>query len=126
MYEDEFDDAYYDQPTKDDRMWAMICHLSALSGFIGIPLGNIIGPLVIWLVKRDESPFIDAHGKEALNFQTSMTIYVIVSFFLMIVLIGFVILPVLYVVGLVFVIVAAIKANDGQYFRYPITIRFLK
>jgi uncharacterized Tic20 family protein len=126
MYEDEFDDAYYDMPRRDDRMWAMICHLSALCGFIGVPFGHILGPLVVWLMKRDESPFIDAHGKEALNFQMSMTIYLIIAAFFSLFLIGIPFLIGLIIAGVVFVVVAGVKANDGFYYKYPITIRFLK
>lgn len=125
MYEEEFDEAYYDMPSRDARMWAMICHLSALSGLIGVPFGHILGPLIVWLMKRDESRFIDAHGREALNFQTSMTIYGIIAGILCVILIGIPILLGLIIANLVFVIVAAVKANDGDYYRYPITIRFL-
>jgi len=115
-----------DVPDKDTRMWAMLCHLSALCGFIGIPFGNVWGPLIIWLIKREESPYIDAHGKEALNFQISVSIYGVVAGILIIVLIGLPILLALMVADVVFIIKAAVKANDGQSYRYPLTIRFLK
>jgi uncharacterized protein len=123
MYDEPYD---LDVPTRDERMWAMLCHLSALLGFTVIPFGHILGPLVIWLMKRDESRYLDYHGKEALNFQTSMTIYIIVAAILMFAVIGLLILPVLYVAGFILTIVAAIKANDGAYYRYPLTIRLLK
>lgn len=115
-----------DAQNKDAQMWAMICHLSALCGFIGIPLGNILGPLIIWLIKKEGAPFVDEHGKEALNFQISMTIYVIVAILLTFILIGLPILLGLLVADLVFLIIAALKANKGESYRYPITIRFLK
>jgi len=111
---------------KDTRMWGMFCHLSALCGFIGIPLGSVLGPLIIWLIKREEHPFIDAQGKEALNFQISMVIYGAVSALLIFVLIGFLLLFALLVLDVVCTIMAAVKANDGVSFRYPLTIRFLK
>ncbi|MCZ6614565.1 MAG: DUF4870 domain-containing protein [Chloroflexi bacterium] len=103
----------------------MLCHLSTFSGWF-IPLGNILGPLIIWLMKREESPFIDAHGKEALNWQISATIYFIVSFALAFVLIGFVLLPALLVFDIIIVIIATVRANSGQAYRYPLTIRFIK
>ena len=112
-------------PEKQERTWAMLCHLSIFSGHF-IPLGNIIAPLVIWLVKKEESPFVDYHGKESLNFQISLTIYFIVAAVLAIVLIGFVILAVLWVFGIIVVIIAGLKANEGQYYRYPLTMRFIK
>ncbi|MEO0794312.1 MAG: DUF4870 domain-containing protein [Verrucomicrobiota bacterium] len=111
---------------KDQNMWAMICHLSALAGLIGIPFGNILGPLIIWLIKKDEMPSIDAHGREALNFQLSMTIYGVIAGVLVLVFIGVLLLAVLVVVNLVFVIIAGIKANEGELYRYPMTIQFFK
>ena len=111
----------------------MLCHLSALLGFFIPAAGHVLGPLLVWLLKRDESPEIDAHGKESLNFQISMFIYTaalgVVCFILMFVLIGFLLIPlfaVLYVLDIVFVIIASIKANDGQLYRYPMTIRLIK
>jgi uncharacterized Tic20 family protein len=112
--------------TRDDRTWAMIAHLSALVGYAVVPFGNIIAPLIIWLVKKDRSWFIDDQAKEALNFQISVTIYAIISAFLIIVLIGFVLLGILYVLGIILSIIAAIKANDGLQYRYPLTIRLIK
>ena len=108
------------------RTWSAFCHASALLGvFLHFP-GHVLAPLIVWLLKRDESPEIDAHGKEALNFQISMLIYNIVAGVFCLVLIGFLILPVLWVLNAVFVIIAAIKAGDGELYRYPLTIRFLQ
>ena len=110
---------------KDQNMWAMFCHLSALVGFI-IPFGNIIGPLVIWMMKKDTYPLVDDQGKESLNFQISMTIYYIVAAILIIVLIGIVLLIGLGLFSLIMIIVAMVKANSGEKYRYPMTIRFVK
>ena len=108
------------------RTWTAFCHASALLGvFIHFP-GHVLAPLIVWLLKRDESPEIDAHGKEALNFQISMLIYNIVAAVFCLVLIGFLLLPILWVLNAVFVIIAAIKASDGEFYRYPMTIRFLQ
>ena len=108
------------------RTWSAACHASALLGvFVHFP-GHLIPPLVVWLAKRDESPEIDAHGKEAVNFQLSMLIYNLIAAVFCLVLIGFLILPILWVLNAVFSIIAAIKASDGELYRYPLTIRFLQ
>lgn len=108
------------------RTWSAACHASALLGvFLHFP-GHLIPPLVVWLAKRDESPEIDAHGKEAVNFQLSMLIYNLVAAVFCIILIGFVFLAVLWVLNAILSIVAAIKASDGELYRYPITIRFIQ
>jgi uncharacterized protein len=118
------------------RTWEVMCHLAALSMFIGVPFGNILGPLLVWLLKRSDSPSIDEHGKEALNFQISLSLYLLVltvmTISLMFILIGFLLLPVLIaamvigpVIDVIFVVVAAIKASSGEFYRYPCTIRFI-
>ena len=104
----------------------MLCHASALSGIFLHVVGHIFGPLIVWLLKRNESPEIDAHGKESLNFQLSMLIYNVIAGILVIVLIGIPLLILLYVLNIVFVIVASIQAGDGKLYRYPMAIRFIK
>ena len=112
--------------TKDAKMWAMLCHLAALAGYIGIPFGNILGPLIVWLIKKDEFTFVDDQGKEALNFQISMTIYAIVSSVLICIGVGIFLLIAVGIVNLIFIIIAAIKANAGVAYRYPLCIRLVK
>ena len=108
------------------RTWCALCHASALLGvFLHFP-GHVLAPLAVWLMKRDESPEIDAHGKEALNFQISMLIYNAVAAVFCLVLIGFLLLPLLWILNAIFVIVAAIQASDGKFYRYPMTIRFIQ
>lgn len=114
------------------RTWCMLAHLSALAGLI-VPMGNIIAPLVVWLLKRDQSPEIDAHGKESVNFQISMFIYIaalsVITFILIFIIIGFLLIPVIAIlclVDVVFVIIASIKANEGAMYRYPLTLRLVK
>ncbi|MGB5757086.1 MAG: DUF4870 domain-containing protein, partial [Acidimicrobiales bacterium] len=104
--------------TSDDRSMAMLIHLLSL-------VAGFIGPLIVWLIKRDQSAFIDYHGKEALNFQISMFIYWIVALLAMIILIGFLLIPVLLVLQLLFPILAAVAANKGEYYRYPLSIRLI-
>ena len=113
------------KPSKDERTWAMLCHISTFSGVI-IPLGNIVAPLIIWLIKKDESSLVEDQGREVLNFQISMTIYTIISALLCLILIGVIFLLILVIFGLVVTIIAAINANDGKPYRYPMTMRFIK
>ena len=107
------------------RTWNVLCHASALLGVFFHFLGHIFGPLIVWLVKRGESPEIDAHGKESLNFQLSMLIYDVVAGILCVILIGIPILILLWLANTVLVIVASLKASEGKFYRYPFTIRFL-
>ena len=111
---------------KKANMWAMFCLLSALSIYVGIPLGNIVAPLVIWLIRRDEFPFADEQGKELVNFQISMTLYGIIAGLLCFILIGFVLLPALLVANIILIIIATIRANRGEGYRYPWTMRLIK
>jgi uncharacterized Tic20 family protein len=113
------------QTQPENRTWEILCHITALAGFIGLPLANIIAPLVIWLLKKQESPSVDAHGKESVNFQISMTIYTILAGLSCFVLIGVVLLPAVLIANLVLIIIASIKASNGQFYRYPLTIRFI-
>ena len=108
----------------DERMWAMFCHLSALVGYV-FPFGNIIAPLIIWVLKKDEFPLVNDQGKEAINFQISMTIYIIAAIILIILVIGIPLLILLGLFDLLMIIIASIKANEGTEYRYPLTIRFL-
>ena len=109
---------------RDERMWAMFCHLSGLAGFI-FPFGNIIAPLVIWLMKKEEYPLVNDQGKESINFQISMTIYIIASIILIFLVIGIPLLIILGIFSLIVVIIAAIKANEGEKYRYPFTLRLI-
>ncbi len=118
------------------RTWATVCHLAAFLAFIGIPFGNILGPLVVWLIKRNDHPFVDDQGREAVNFQITVFLYAIV---LVVVLIAaaaieatalfFVLIALGIVVGIFFIaapIVAAIRSNRGVRYRYPATLRLLR
>ena len=103
----------------------MLCHLLALAGYV-VPFGNILGPLIIWQMKKDQYPFADDQGKESVNFQISVSIYAIVSTILFIVVIGVPLLIAVGIFGLVEIILASIKANQGIPWRYPLSIRFVK
>jgi len=117
--------------SKDARMWAMFCHLGGLAGIVIPVVGNIVTPLVIWQIKKDDFPFVDEQGKEAVNFQISMSLYALIgSLACLMTCVGAVLIPFLigaiYIIDLVFLLIAAVKANNGHHYRYPLTIRFIK
>ena len=113
------------QPTKDEKTWAMLCHFSSFAGLI-FPFGNFLAPLIIWLIKKEEMPFVEDQGKEVLNFQISMTIYLLISGILCFILIGIPFVIGLGIFNVIITIIAAIKANDGESYRYPINLRLIK
>lgn len=109
---------------EEEKTFSMLCHLAALSGII-IPFGHIIGPLVIWLIKKDQYPEVDRQGKAALNFQISVTIYMAIAGILVLLLIGFLLLAVLGVFAVVLTIIAAVKSSNAERFEYPFTISII-
>ena len=111
----------------DEKTWALIAHLSPLSGYvIPIPFVNIIAPLLIWKIKGDGMPFVADQAKEALNFNITVFIAALICIPLMFVLIGFFLLGILVVAALILMIVAALKANKGEAYRYPFVLRLVK
>lgn len=117
---------------KDIRLWSMLCHLGALAGLFIPSLGAVAGPLVFWLIKRNDHPDIDRNGKESLNFQLSILIYTwalgVIGIATTFILIGFVFLFLAFcigIAGLIFAIVAAVKVSNGESYRYPFTLRLL-
>lgn len=112
-------------PEKEERTWALAAHLSAYAGHL-VPFGHILGPLIIWLIKRDSSDFVEDQAKEALNAQISVTIYAAVAFLLCFVLIGIPLLFALWLADVILIIVAAVNANDGTRYRYPLIFRLVK
>jgi len=120
----------------DQRQWAMFAHLSAIAGAVltsGIGgWGTFLGPLIIWLVKKDTMPFVDDQAKEALNFNITVAIVFFALWVLVFVTLGIgllIAIPAWFIIGiawLVFTIIAAIKANDGVAYRYPFTMRLVK
>lgn len=110
---------------KDERMWGMLCHLSALAGCI-IPFGNVIGPLIVYSMKKDEYAFVADQGKESLNFQISILIYLAISGLAVLLLVGILLLIIVGLAALILTVIASVRANDGEYYRYPLTIQFIK
>jgi uncharacterized Tic20 family protein len=111
--------------TGEDKTMGMLCHLLALCGYI-IPFGNILGPLIIWLVKKEESAFVNDQGKEAINFQITVMIAIIICVPLMFICIG---IPLAIIVGigsLVLTIIATVNASGGTWYRYPFALRLIK
>ena len=111
---------------REARKWAMICHLISLVGLLGNGIGFVLGPLIVWLLKKEEHPFIDDQGKEAVNFQITMLIAACICGILSLVVIGIFLVAVVALIMIILPIIAAIKANDGVEYRYPISIRFIK
>ncbi len=111
--------------TADERQMGMIMHLSQLVNVLFFPIG-IVAPIVIWQTQKDKMPALDEHGKMVTNWMISMTIYMVVSIVLMFVLIGFLTILAVAIMGIVFPIVGGIKANNGELWSYPMTIKFLK
>lgn len=111
--------------SQEDRNWGMIAHLSSLAGFL-IPFGSILGPLIVYLVKKEQSPFATDCAREALNFNITVAIGVVICLCLSLVFIGIPLLVALGLVWLVLTILAAVRASEGTQYHYPATIRFVK
>ncbi len=113
------------RPPQEARTWAMLCHLSSYLGYV-FPFGHILGPLAVWLFKGEKFPLVDDQGKESLNFQLSITIYLLVAAIFILVVIGFALIALIAVFHFIVVIIAAVRAKDGEKYRYPLTIRFVR
>jgi uncharacterized Tic20 family protein len=110
-------------PTKSSVNWGLVCHVSGLSTYVGLP---IVGPLLIWLAKRKTEPVVNTEGREALNFNISFTLYAFVAGLLCILLVGYMLLSLIGMAHLSLIIWAALKANKGESVHYPFTLRFIK
>jgi uncharacterized Tic20 family protein len=114
----------------DARTWGMLCHLAGLAFLLPVvpAVGSILGPLVVWLIKKEKYAFVKEQGREAVNFQITMFIYGVVAALLMFACVGFVLLPAVVIVDIVFLIIAALRANEGEHYRYPypLIFRFIK
>ncbi len=114
------------RPDAQARQWAMLCHYAAFFWLLAPMIGNVIGPLIVWQLKKDLDPFVDAQGKEALNFQITYSVAMMVCGLLAWVLIGFPLMLLVGITALVLTIIAGIKANEGQAYRYPFSWRLIK
>lgn len=111
--------------SESERNWAMLCHLSAFAGFF-FPFGGIIGPLICWLSRKDDSHWIDWNGKASLNFQISLLLYMVLSIPLVIIVVGIPILIFLGFLKVICIIIGSIKASKGEEFKYPLSIPFIQ
>jgi uncharacterized protein len=108
-----------------ERNWAMLCHLSAFAGFF-FPFGGIIGPLICWLSRKDESLWVDQNGKASLNFQISLLLYFVLTIPLCFIIVGIPIVAFLVILKIICIIIGSVKASRGETFRYPISIPFIQ
>lgn len=113
-------------PSENERTWGMLAHLSALAGLVMPMIGIVLGPLAVWLLRRDQSPFVEAHAKEALNFNITVLIAAVACFILMLVFVGILLGAALFIAWLVMTLIAAIKASEGVVYHYPFALRFVK
>lgn len=113
-------------PTEKERTWGMLAHLSALAFFVMPPIGIVLGPLAVWLLRRDQSPYVEAHAREALNFNITVLLGWVACLLLLLVFIGVLLGAALFVTWLVLILVAAIKASEGASYHYPFALRFVK
>ena len=112
-------------PTENERTWGMLAHLSALVGLLLPLIGNVLGPLVVSIARSDQSTFVAAHAKEALNFNISVTLAALLCTLLMLVFVGFLLGSALFIAWLVMTLIAAIKASEGAAYRYPFSLRLV-
>lgn len=111
--------------TESERNWSMLCHISAFAGFF-FPFGGIIGPLIFWLSRKDDSAWVNINGRAAMNFNLSMLLYIVLVSPLCLILIGFPLIFALVTVKVVCIIIASIRSARGEIFRYPLTIPFIQ
>jgi len=111
--------------TPDQRQMGMFLHLSQLANVVLFPIGLVL-PIVLWQTQKDKLPALDVHGKMVVNWMISETIYMFVSIVLMFVLVGFLTILAVALMGIIFPIVGAVKANNGELWNYPLTIKFIK
>lgn len=111
--------------TPEQKQTGMFLHLSGLLDAFAFPVGLVVA-VILWQTQKDKTPALDAHGKMVVNWAISSLIYAVASLFLMFVLIGFFTILAVWVMCIVFPIVGAIRANNGEFWEYPLTIKFLK
>ncbi len=113
-----------DEVSSHDRTWGILVHATAFVGLV-VPFGNIIAPLIIWALKKEESPFVDANGKQAINFQITWTILLIAAAISIVLVIGLVLVPIVALAWVILVCVAIVKTSNDEVYEYPLTIEFI-
>ena len=107
--------------SSDERTWGILVHASAFAGLF-VPFGNILAPLVVWLIKREESEFVDANGKQALNFQITWTVIVVFALFSLLVGVGLILVPLVALAWVILVVLATVRASENEVYDYPLTV----
>jgi len=115
-----------DPVSPEARKWATICHISALIGALGNGVGFVLGPVIVWLLQRDEDPYIDEQGKRAVNFQLTLTAAAICCGLLFFLVFPLLLLIPIALAMMIFPIIAAVKTSNGKDYHYPFSIRFVK
>ncbi len=110
---------------ESERNWAMLCHLSAFAMFF-FPFGGVIGPLICWLSRKDESAWVDVNGKASMNFQLSILLYIVLTIPLLFIIVGIPIMMFLVTLRIVCIIIASVKSSKGEKFKYPLSIPFIQ
>lgn len=110
---------------KDANQWAMFVHFSLFAGYL-LPLAGLLLPIILWQIKKDQYPFVDIHGKIVVNWIISLVIYAAICAVLLLVAIGIVGFALLGALTIIFPIIGGIKANQGEVWEYPLTIKFLR
>ena len=111
--------------TSEERQMGLFLHLSGIAQVLFFPIGIVV-PIILWQTQKEKMPALDAHGKMVANFMISLSIYLVVSAFSMILLIGFLLLPIVAIGGIILSIMGALKANNGEFYEYPLTIKLIK
>lgn len=109
-----------------ERNYATWMHIAGLSSYIGVPFGHVLIPLIMWALKHRESAYLDRQGREVLNFQLTISFYLIFSYMLIYILVGFVFIAVVVLLQIIAAIMAAVKTYHGEDFRYPVTFRMIR
>lgn len=110
-----------DDPSSDERNWAALAHVSGFAGLF-VPFGNVLGPLLVWLLKREESGFVDDSGREALNFQLTWTVLLLLAIGSVFVGVGLLLVPVLALAWVILIVLATVRASEGEVYDYPLTV----
>ena len=111
--------------SESERNWALLCHLSAFAMFF-FPFGGVIGPLICWLSRKDESAWVDVNGKASMNFQLSVLLYIVLTIPLLFIIVGIPIIMFLVTLRIVCIIIASVKSSKGEKFKYPLSIPFIQ
>ena len=121
---DAHEEAPGSEVSEEDRTWGILAHAGGFAG-LAVPFGNVLAPLVVWLVKKDESRFVDENGKRALNFQLTWSVILLVTALSVLVGVGLVLFPLAMLAWLILTVLGTVKASESKVYDYPLTIHFV-